>query len=308
MCVSDKSKISWCDATWNPTRGCTQVSAGCKNCYAERFAERFRGVKGHPFEQGFDVRLVPEALNLPLHWKKPRRIFVNSMSDLFHPEVPFEFIRRVFGVIETAPQHAYLILTKRPERMRDYDRWASDHGVSVAVPSSVWLGVSAENQETADERIPILLDTPAANRFVSAEPLLGPLHFGSALEVYAHRGSPCCIEKEGWHRFGEEQGHPVAPKIDWVIVGGESGPGARPYDLAWPRAIIAQCRAAGVPCFHKQIGANPVRDSPSDVVYFRGKWDREHEFFAHTKHPAGADPSEWPEDLRVQQFPEEMPR
>jgi protein gp37 len=172
-------RIEWTDATWNPVRGCTKVSPGCKNCYAETFAERWRGVPGHAYEQGFDLRLVPEKLDEPLRWKKPRRIFVNSMSDLFQEGVPDDLHRDVFAVMALAPQHTFQVLTKRADRMRDYCRSAirvrpAGDRASVAWPlPNVWLGVSVENQHFADERIPLLLQTPAAVRFISAEPLLG---------------------------------------------------------------------------------------------------------------------------------------
>lgn len=298
--MSDQSKIAWTDATWNPVRGCTKVSAGCANCYAERFAERWRGIPGHPFEQGFDIRLVPEALNLPIRWRKPRRIFVNSVSDLFHPEVPFDYVDMVFGVMAACrfdrrgegPGHVFQILTKRADRMAEYlstDRrraWAysgAQRGggedpdpmfdqidMGPTVLPHVWLGVSVENQAAADERIPHLLATPAAVRFVSCEPLLGPVDL-SMPEFYQD------------DRYGPQRW------VDWVIVGGESGPKARPCDVAWIRSIVDQTKAAGVPCFVKQMGADPIME-PGPI-----SWPCEDR--------SGADPSEWPEDLRVQQMP-----
>ena len=206
--MSDTSKIEWTDATWNPVRGCVKVSPGCAHCYAETFAERFRGVPGPPYEQGFDLRLVPEKLFEPLKWKEPRRIFVNSMSDLFQDGVPDQFITDVFGVMTLAYWHTFQILTKRPARMLEYLA-AGDHGIrrqfcqlqingGTATRDvfraldqrrrrtdnewpwplpNVWLGVSVENQHFADERIPLLLQTPAAVRFISAEPLLAPVNF-----------------------------------------------------------------------------------------------------------------------------------
>lgn len=252
--MSDGSAIEWTEATWNPVRGCTKVSAGCKHCYAETFAERFRGVKGHPYEQGFDVRLVPEALDLPLRWRKPRRIFVNSMSDLFHEEVPESFIVDVFATMMEARRHVFQVLTKRPERMRDF--LASRPSERPTLPN-VWLGTSVEDQAAADERIPHLLATPAAVRFLSCEPLLGPVD----LDMVVTEGTGC---------------------LDWVIVGGESGRKARPCDVSWVRSLVGQCRAADVPVFVKQLGA------------------------AHRLYDAkGGDPAEWPEDLRVRQWPGE---
>lgn len=214
--MSDKSAIEWTNATWNPVRGCTKISPGCKHCYAERFAERFRGVPGHPFEQGFDPRLVPAMLGLPFTWKAPRLVFVNSMSDLFHERVPDEYVEKVFEVIRRAPQHQFQLLTKRAERMVRFTR-------TRRVPPNVWLGVSVE---TADYlwRVRLLRRVPATIRFISAEPLLGPIQR---------------LPLKGIH---------------WVIVGGESGPGARPMQEKWAVSIRDRCREAGVPFFFKQWG------------------------------------------------------
>lgn len=210
------SSIEWTDATWNPVRGCTKISPGCKNCYAERFAERFRGVAGHPYGAGFDLRLVPEKLEEPFRWRKPLRIFVNSMSDLFHEDVPESYVRSVFDVMSRAPWHSFQVLTKRSERLRS---------IAPRLPwgENVWVGVSVESHEYV-HRIVDLLTVPAHIRFLSIEPLLGPI--------------------------------PELPLdgLDWVIVGGESGPGARPMNLAWARSIRDQCRRAGVPIFLKQLG------------------------------------------------------
>jgi protein gp37 len=229
--VSDNSRIEWTDATWNPVTGCTKVSAGCAHCYAETFAERFRGVPGHPFEQGFDLKLWPERLNLPLTWKQPRKIFVNSMSDLFHKKVPDQFIRRVFQVMCSANQHVFQVLTKRPERMME---WVNAHfrglrsgGVGKRLlPANVWLGTSVENQDCL-QRVRCLQKTFARVRFLSFEPLLGKISLNESLL----RG------------------------IHWVIVGGESGPGARPMSLKWVKDIHEQCRKSGVSFFFKQWGA-----------------------------------------------------
>jgi protein gp37 len=277
--VSDATKIQWTDSTWNPVRGCTKVSPGCKNCYAERFAERWRGIPGHPFEQGFDVRLVPEALDLPLRWKKPRRVFVNSMSDLFHPDVPDEFIARVFGTMTRAPQHVFQVLTKRADRMRD---WVTRF---PGLCFNVWLGVSVENQATADERIPELLATPAAIRFLSCEPLLGPVELPMPKIMV---GFPRHITRDR-----RAIGAPLT--LHWVIVGGESGPGARPCHTDWIRSVVEQCKAAGVPVFVKQLGAHAtdLRADEGFRMYLR---DRK-----------GSDPDEWPSDLRVREFPEVQP-
>ena len=219
--MSDRSKIEWTDATWNPVRGCTKISPGCAHCYAETFAERFRGVPGHPYEQGFDLRLVPEKLSEPLRWATPRRVFVNSMSDLFHEAVPDDYIEAVVGVMRDADWHVYQVLTKRSERMlhllRTRLRWVRDH-------EHIWWGVSIENREYGLPRVRHLQAVPAAVRFLSIEPLI------------------------------EDVGRLPLRGIHWLIVGGESGPGARPMRREWVRNVRAQCRKAGVPFFFKQWG------------------------------------------------------
>ena len=223
--MSDNSKIEWTEATWNPVTGCTKVSPGCDHCYAETFAERWRGVSGHHFENGFDVTLRPERLEQPLHWRRPRRIFVNSMSDVFHEAVPDDFIARMFAVMAECPQHTFQVLTKRHGRMR-----ALLTRLVFKPPPNIWLGVSVENQRWADIRIPALLATPAAVRFLSCEPLLGPVDLKLA------------DERDGC--------------LHWVIAGGESGPGARPMHPEWVRSLRDQCRVAGVPFFFKQWGVH----------------------------------------------------
>lgn len=249
--MADKSKIEWTDATWNPIRGCSRVSEGCRNCYAERTAARFSG-PGQPYE-GLalyrdlqadlkiiphwtgDVRFIPELLDQPLRWKRPRKIFVNSMSDLFHEKVPIEMIDQIFSVMWRAPQHTFQILTKRPGRMQSYMcAGYRMNGATWPLPN-VWLGVSVEDQKTADERIPLLLQTPAAVRWVSYEPALGPVDFSDWL-LRPH---------------GDQYG---AFSLDWVVAGGESGPGARCAHPQWIRAARDQCQAAGVPFFFKQWG------------------------------------------------------
>jgi protein gp37 len=232
------SGIEWTDATWNPVTGCTKVSPGCVNCYAEAFAERWRGVPGHHFEKGFDVQLRPERLSLPLKWRKSQRIFVNSMSDLFHEAVPDDFIQAVFTTMAQATHHTFQVLTKRAARMNTLlSRWAGEgltlrSGYGVKLPN-VWLGVSVENQVTANERIPLLLNTPAAVRFLSCEPLLGPVDLLQLPELLR--------PDHGLH---------------WVIVGGESGPKARPMDPDWVRLIRDQVAPAEpkVAFFFKQWG------------------------------------------------------
>lgn len=291
--MGEKTGIAWTSSTWNPVRGCAPVSPGCANCYAARMASRFAG-PGQPY-QGLAsggrwagaARFVPEMLDLPLRWRKPRRVFVNSMSDLFHDDVTDEQIAAVFGVMSVCHRHTFQILTKRPERMVRWFRWIgravgtnATTGAMVAIATdpligceicaarharippaqidrprvwplpNVWLGVSVEDQARADERIPLLLQTPAAVRFVSCEPLLGEVRFvGSA----------------------------GAGRIDWVIVGCESGPRARPCSVEWIRSIVRQCKSAGVPVFVKQIRLADGR----------------------LRH----DPAEWPADLRVREYP-----
>ena len=228
--MSDKSRIEWTDATWNPVTGCTKLSPGCAHCYAETFAKRFRGVPDHPYEQGFDLKLWPERLDLPLVWKERKMIFVNSMSDLFHEDVPDEFIKRVFDVMSQAKHHIFQVLTKRSDRMLT---WTLKHFSSnkprkdtkAAWPENVWLGVSLENQNYT-WRIRHLQKSPARIRFISIEPLLSPVYLDESL----------------------------LDAIKWVIVGGESGPRARPMRPEWVYEIQNRCRKYRVPFFFKQWG------------------------------------------------------
>ena len=219
--MSDNSKIEWTDATWNPVRGCTKVSPGCKHCYAETFAERFRGVPGHPFEFGFDLRLVPDKLGEPFRWRTPRMIFVNSMSDLFHEGIPNDYVSDVARVMTEANWHTYQVLTKRAARMADMLN--GDLHFAAGAPN-VWWGVSVEDRQHGLPRIEHLRSAPAQVRFLSIEPLL------------------------------EDLGRLDLRGVSWVIVGGESGHGARPMSPAWVRSIRDQCRSAGVPFFFKQWG------------------------------------------------------
>lgn len=259
--MSDKTAIEWTDATWNPTTGCTQVSPGCDHCYALTLSERFRGTPGHYFENGFDVQLRPDKLDQPLRWKKPRRIFVNSMSDLFHDDIPDDYISQVFAVMSAAKQHTFQLLTKRHGRMRSLlnsDRFRKavlrewlfgemipDEDVRPSWPlPNVWVGVSVENQQWADIRIPALVDTPAAVRFLSCEPLLGPVDLSKLLTT-AHR----------WESADYGTQYDVEKLIDWVIVGGESGRGARPMDPDWARGLRDDCQNADVAFHFKQWGA-----------------------------------------------------
>ncbi len=219
--MSDNSKIEWTDATWNPVRGCTKISPGCKHCYAETFAERFRGVPGHPYEEGFDLRLVPQKLLEPLRWKTPRMVFVNSMSDLFHEGVPDEYIIVVARVMELANWHTFQVLTKRSEHMRDLLKSKLQF---VSRASHIWWGASVEDRRYGLPRIDHLRGAPARVRFLSIEPLL------------------------------EDIGKINLAGIHWVIVGGESGAGARSMQKAWVVSIQKQCAKANVPFFFKQWG------------------------------------------------------
>jgi protein gp37 len=236
--MSQESSIEWTDATWNPVRGCTKISPGCAHCYAETFAERWRGVPGHAYERGFDLRLVPERLEDPLHWRKPRFIFVNSMSDLFHKDVPAEYIERVCDVMERADQHVYQVLTKRGDRLRDLLKTKLSR---FAGEEHIWWGVSVENRKQGVPRIAQLQAAPAAMRFLSIEPLL------------------------------EDLGAVDLAGIDWVIVGGESGAGARPMERAWVESLRDQCVEAEVPFFFKQWGG--VRKSRTGRTLDGRTWD-----------------------------------
>jgi protein gp37 len=210
------SSISWTNSTWNPVRGCTEVSPGCAHCYAKTFAERFRGVPGHPYERGFDVRTVAESLDLPLQWKRPRLVFVNSMGDLYHEDVPLDYIQRVFEVMRQARHHTFQILTKRHERLAEIAPF-------LPWPPNIWQGVSVENNRWA-LRADSLRTVPATIRFLSCEPLLGPLDK---------------LSLEG---------------IDWVIAGGESGARRRAFRIEWARELRDRTKAAGLPFFWKQNG------------------------------------------------------
>jgi protein gp37 len=332
-----ETSIQWTDAVWNPVRGCSIVSPGCTNCYAMKQAHRFSGPdapyegltklsRGGPVWTG-KVRLVPELLDTPLRWKKPRRVFVNSMSDLFHEYVPDAFIDRVFAAIALSPQHTFQILTKRPERMLRYmtednfGRWGFIDGRARQMYSErtgkqfptgkvllgplphVWLGVSVEDQERADERIPLLLQTPAAVRFVSYEPALWLVDF---TKVRRGRHDIDALRGQSRDGYGVQQ----EARLDWIIVGGESGPGARPFDVRWARDIVRQCKAAGVAAFVKQLGSHVAWDGhqnaeehwpdfevPRHEDTGRGYWR------VYLRDRKGGDPSEWPEDLRVRDYP-----
>jgi len=347
------TSIEWATDVWNPVIGCSLVSPGCTNCYAQRMAHRlavmphtadlYRGLTrmtgGGPRWTGV-VREVPDRLAEPLRWKKGRRIFVNSMSDLFHEDVSNEFIAATFGVMAACPPHDFLILTKRAARMRDWFAWLTrsargengGRGMSEAAfclahaqratearelrtgemifgvtnlswpVSNIWLGVSAENQATADERIPLLLETPAAVRWVSAEPLLGPI------DLFAFLKTP--LRDESLANLGS----PEMPGLDWVVQGGESGPGARPCACEWMERIVDQCRAAKVAVFTKQLGAyftSEVRTAPADMMNDPAKlkptdfapsgevWA----WRASLKDRKGGDITTFPGSLQVREFP-----
>lgn len=248
------TKIEWCEETWNPVTGCTKVSEGCRNCYAERMAKRLAGRFGYPERPDhFKVTLHFDRLAQPLRWDKPRKIFVCSMGDLFHEEVPDDHILRVFRIMGRAnvERHKFLLLTKRPERMKEWIiEYVVDRDGNPDPFHNIWLGVSAEDQETADSRIPVLLRTPAAKRFVSCEPLLG--------EIDLDRGN------YGSTGFWIDQ-------LDWVIAGGESGPGARPPDPDWFRSLRDQCNTAGKPFFFKQWGGPQKKGWVIDEKLYSGR-------------------------------------
>jgi protein gp37 len=245
-----KTKIEWTDQTWNPVTGCTKISEGCAHCYAERMSKRLAGRCGYPeASHNFDVTLHPDRLDEPLHWRKPRRVFVVSMGDLFHEDIPDSFILEVFRVMgrQNTRQHTFQVLTKRPGRMKE---WISEYivdrdGKPDPFPN-IWLGVTAENQERANERIPTLLQIPAAVRFVSVEPMLGPVDLSE------------WINPQGATARDDPARYSL---LDWVICGGESGPDARPMHPDWARSLRDQCQMAGVPFFMKQMSKKaPIPD------------------------------------------------
>ena len=320
--------------TWNPVIGCSKVSAGCDNCYAMKQAGRIvhmhgptssyagttKEINGRQQWSGL-VKTLPERLDQPLRWRNPRCIFVNSMSDLFHEDVPDEFIAAVFGVMAASPRHIFQVLTKRPQRMREWFELMADEGNPTRVEHceiragglalarhmkeqtpdavhgamrcpgawplpNVWLGVSAEDQETFDARTASLLQTPAAVRFVSCEPLLGPIDMCNV--PWGPNRSPI-LDTLRAGRLSETPWH-----LKWVIVGGESGAGARWCDIADVRHIVRQCAEADVPCFVKQLGSKPFERHDQAPV---------REIWSHIKHSKGGDPEEWPEDLRIREWP-----
>lgn len=340
------TSIEWTDRVWNPLVGCSRVSKGCEHCYAERVAHRgmsehHRGLTvlgAHGPRWTGEVRLVPDALSKPLSWRKPCRVFVNSMSDLFHERVDYQTIAAIFGVMAATPQHTYQVLTKRPERARAFFEWIVEQDTEIpadirgdatpgllhanacalqaeceyhpegdsgplhmqhcADPAGPWplpnvhLGVSVEDQATADARIPMLFELPAALRWVSYEPALGPVNFGLLGTL------PSSITGSAYRMVHES--------LSWIVVGGESGPGARLFDLAWARSTVRQCREAGVPCFVKQLGAKPIiTEDIREVLKLRcGHTIENRVARLHFEDSKSKDPSEWPEDLRVREWPE----
>lgn len=312
-----KSNIQWTDRTWNPTIGCSKVSAGCQNCYAikdqhrlsnnpnQKIRNNAQGLtekKGDRLEWTGQVKFLPERLEQPLRWRKPSMVFVNSQSDLFHEAITDEQLDQIFAEMAFTPQHLYQVLTKRPERMAKYvaglDLRRLIRAIGAMIPSgqcsiklplpNVWLGVTCENQKAADERIPWLLQTPAAIRFLSCEPLLEKIDLEKAFAVIDVNGEPSgpICDPDG------------SDKIGWVIAGGESGHSARPCDIDWIQSIVDQCNDFDVPCFVKQLGSRPLIRcrEPGEtgfsefgpIVRTTGK---------------GGNPEEWPEHLRVRQFP-----
>ncbi len=313
--MSAQTSIEWTDRSWNPVRGCSRVSPGCDHCYAMRQAHRFntsspkspyhgltvlrpKDAKRPGVDWSGRVRLVPDMLSEPLSWRKPQRVFVNSMSDLFHEALTNEEIAAVFGVMAAAPQHTFQVLTKRPKRAAAWFKWIKDQeehdggpscaqicalmaanrgadvdwlGVSARWPlPNVWLGVSAENQETYNERVPVLVHQCAAALFwVSAEPLLGPLQLRGTGHIH----------------------------LGWIVVGGESGNGARPFDTDWARSLIAEGRESGIPIFVKQLGARPgfPIETLEDLQALQAKRE--------LKQRKWNEPHHWPADLRVREFP-----
>ena len=312
--MGDRTKIAWTDATWNPFRGCSRISPGCQNCYAERMCSRgLPGLKSPIDGEDFAtktpsgprwtgrVELIESALEIPLRWRKPRRIFVNSMSDTFHESISLLELERVWRVIVTAAGrgHTMIVPTKRVARMSQaipvlMHRIFGPHWIP---PERVILLASVEDQLRADERIPELFATPAAVRGISLEPMLGPVNLKRWLPPIG--GGPQVNLLQPWAD--------VPPTLDWVIVGGESGPEARPCRVEWIRDVVRQCREAGVSCFVKQLGARPERymgiNAALELQRFAGT-DPDQTYHIKLGHPAGANPAEWPDDLRVQEWPE----
>jgi protein gp37 len=308
--VADRSKIQWTDATWNPVRGCSKVSAGCTNCYAERQLARFSGPG--QYARGFveggrwtgRVELMRDKLDVPLRWRRPRRVFVNSTSDLFHESLSFEDIAEVFLVMDCEParKHTFQILTKRPARAREFFRYWQEGNLYPLAGNeqlgsdvhewrwplrNVWLGVSVEDQASADARVPELLHCPAVVRFLSVEPLLESVDLSAATEGIIYT-------KDG--RLDRTEG--LRP-VDWVIIGGESGPRARRCDVGWVQRAMLRCQLSRVPVFVKQLGAH-ITVGDSQWSFSKDAPESQRWYLADRK---GGNPGEWPDALRVREFP-----
>ena len=293
------TKIQWCDEVWNPIVGCSKISAGCERCYAASAAKTARLQQFPQYQKVKDwngtVEFVPSQLEKPYKWKKGKRIFVGSMADIFHENVPFKWLEEIMAMIEETAQHTYQILTKRPERMIDFFDWysarCSDESIGDIkwrMPDNIWLGVSCENQAMADKRIPLLLEIPAKVRFLSCEPLLEPINLSKFLPIEWSEIAEDWIES--WPGIGS---YSASDYPNWVITGGESGASARPCHVDWIRDIASQCQSAKVAIFIKQLGSNAIATRSDNTGNYKLKLqDRK-----------GSDILEWFDDLRLQQFP-----
>lgn len=328
------SKIEWTNKTWNPTVGCSKVSAGCQNCYAIK--DQYRMAKnpnskissvssgltekrGNRLEWTGQVKFLPARLEQPLHWCKPRMVFVNSQSDLFHESITDEELDQIFAVMALTPQHTYQVLTKRPKRMYDYCKSLGKHNTEDRLSKAIakinpngsawyemrggwclpnlWLGVTVENQQTANERIPLLLQTPAAIRFLSCEPLLERVDLrqvGQGAEIW---------DSLNGQFLKDDYSLDVCPTLDWVIVGGESGHNARPCDIDWIESIVTQCVEANISCFVKQLGSNAVAQKEWAVINGASLSMVGSKYSLPNITGKGSNPDEWPASLRVRQFP-----
>jgi len=291
--------IAWTDETINPIVGCSRISAGCQNCYAASAAKSARLQQFPQYQKVANwngtTEFVENQLHKPYQWKKSKRIFLGSMTDLFHENTPFSWLEEIMAMVEETPQHTYQILTKRPQRMIEFFDWysalCSDESIGDIkwrMPDNIWLGVSCENQAMADKRIPLLLEIPAKVRFLSCEPLLEPLDLSKFLPIEWSEIAEDWIES--WPGVGS---YNVNDYPNWIIVGGESGTGARPCHVDWIRDIASQCQSAKVPVFVKQLGSNVISSPYIDGVKSHYK----------LKDRKGADINEFPDDLRLQQFP-----
>lgn len=346
--MADRSKISWTDASWNPVRGCSRVSPGCDNCYAIGVAHRYKWGDGltrirrsdGEADWSGELHFIDKTMEQPLRWRRPRKVFVCSGADLFHDKVPFEYIGAIFGVMGGAPDHRFQVLTKRPGRARDFFRWLesheeppwevclklagrkvgriaalnaallwSKHHLDTAWPfANVWLGVSVEDQQRAEERLPLLMECPASVHWVSAEPLLEHVNLHEWLPAPPHSRALAHTHRTGHPVGGDENSSdcfkcktkwtPQGPAINWLVVGGESGPGARPFDLGWAEVLRDQCDATGAAFFLKQLGAFAQRRVEHEDGHTTSR--------IRTEDRKGENPSEWPRDLRIREYPKEQ--